>query len=487
MAVVMMTSCEKENPNSNGGSVTLTTTVNLPDGDGSKALDATGHKTFAVGDQIAVIYMMEEGGMLVKVESDPLEAGDITNSGRSATFTVTLTEAPKTGEDKNSLTYIYPASIATDGGGIDYTQLNSQDGTLATLSSELDACRKYTPWNGGELPKLTLDNVFTIGKFIIKNSGGTDITNTITGMTVSDGTNTYTISPSSLNTIWVAMQPVADGSITITATDGTNNYTNANTISGVTLAKGKIYPINVTMEAISTIDYPIALGDATSDYVGSVVTTDGYVYATVAAATAASKTAVAVIAYVGTAGSVDASSASYKGLAIALSDANSGSWCWWGENFANCLSSSQTSDITTALGFKNGITCTSTLTSDGHTHAAATAAASNNGTAAPTGASGWFMPSMGQWNLIVQGLASKKAGSAITTDLAKDVENNTYKANNLNSVITDAGGTGFQASSSYWASTEQDYAHAWAINFTNGCATMYPKITNYYVRSVIAF
>jgi hypothetical protein len=189
---------------------------------------------------------------------------------------------------------------------------------------------------------------------------------------------------------------------------------------------------------------------------------------------------------VGSAGSVDASSASYKGLAIALSDANGGSECEWAGTNVSCLSSSQTNIFSTALGFKNGITCTSTLTGDGHTHAAATAAASNNGTAAPTGASGWFMPSMGQWNLIVQGLASKKAGSAITTDLAESVENNTYKANNLNSVITDAGGTGLEADS-YWTSTEEIASCAWVMHFWWGYGTWFAKTTNRYVRSVIAF
>ena len=248
---------------------------------------------------------------------------------------------------------------------------------------------------------------------------------------------------------------------------------------------GKVYNVTKT-QAAPALTYPIALGDATSDYVGSVVTTDGNVYATVAAASAASKTAVAVIAYVGTAGSVDASSGTYKGLAVALSDANSGSNCKWAEDYANCLSSTQTSDIVTALGFKNGITCTSTLTGDGHTHAAATAAASNNGTTAPTGTSGWFMPSMGQWNLIVQGLATKKAGSAVTTDLIYFSGNPTYKADNLNSVITDAGGTGFQKSF-YWASTEKNHVGAWAIYFEDGYAIQYAKDTNRYVRSIIAF
>ena len=96
------------------------------------------------------------------------------------------------------------------------------------------------------------------------------------------------------------------------------------------------------------------------------------------------------------------------------------------------------------------------------------------------------MPSMGQWNLIVQGLATKKAGSAVTTDLTYMTDNPTYKADNLNSVITAAGGTGFQKSS-YWASTEQTLVRAWAIYFMNGYATNYAKINNYYVRSIIAF
>lgn len=96
------------------------------------------------------------------------------------------------------------------------------------------------------------------------------------------------------------------------------------------------------------------------------------------------------------------------------------------------------------------------------------------------------MPSMGQWNLIVQGLATKKAGSAVTTDLTYQTDNPTYKADNLNSVITDAGGTGFKTNS-YWASTEQTLVRAWAIYFTNGYATNYAKSVNYYVRSIIAF
>ena len=195
-------------------------------------------------------------------------------------------------------------------------------------------------------------------------------------------------------------------------------------------------------------------------------------------------TAVAIVAYLGDG---DTSDNTYNnGLAIAMTNANDGSSCGWGEYFAsyNCVSKSN--DIATAIGYKDGISSTNTLTSDGHYHEAATAAASNNGTAAPTGTSGWFLPSMGQWNLIVQGLASKKAGSAVTTDISTS-GNDTYTASNLNSVITDAGGTGFNSDSGYQSSTQYDSDDCWHMEISSGRASNYVFYAGDYVRSVLAF
>lgn len=92
------------------------------------------------------------------------------------------------------------------------------------------------------------------------------------------------------------------------------------------VAAGKIY--NITR---STLTYPIALSAVTSSYVGSVVTTDGNVYATVADATAASKTAVAKIIYVTSTG---------DGLALALEDEGQMDW-----NTAESTCSSKTPTI----------------------------------------------------------------------------------------------------------------------------------------------
>lgn len=160
--------------------------------------------------------------------------------------------------------------------------------------------------------------------------------------------------------------------------------------------------------------------------------------------------------------------------------------CTWGtDENSTCLS--YTDAIATAITYKNGITSTATLTNghNGHTHDAATDAVSNKGTAAPSGTSGWFLPSLGQWNLIVQGLATKKAGSAVTTDLTTS-NNDTYKSSNLNSVITSAGGTGF-VSFSYWSSSEHGNGDAWYISFNDGKANGIWKSNTYCVRSALAF
>jgi hypothetical protein len=76
----------------------------------------------------------------------------------------------------------------------------------------------------------------------------------------------------------------------------------------VTFDYGQYYEVTLPMKEKT---YPIALAAVTPHYVGSVVTTDGYVYANAAAATAAGKTAVAMIAYVSSTG---------HGLALALAD-----------------------------------------------------------------------------------------------------------------------------------------------------------------------
>lgn len=217
--------------------------------------------------------------------------------------------------------------------------------------------------------------------------------------------------------------------------------------------------------------------------VGKVIAANGKIYATVAQASAYAVGPSGIIAYVGAPGSVETSNATtsaYKCLVIGITDTEKGSWH---NSSANC--SSQTNNLTTALGYYNGIACTDRLVADGHTHHAATACR-NFATPRPSGASEWFLPSLGQWNRIVQGIATKKAGSSVTTDLSGSA-NATYQGSNLNTVINAAGGTGFDTGDYYYSSTEYSTSEIWRLHFGVGNATNAGKTTNDNIRPVFAF
>ena len=286
---------------------------------------------------------------------------------------------------------------------------------------------------------------------------------------------------------------ITDGVTKVTATKGADavNSIGQGTSSGTcgTVTIGGVVGAITDSPYVYPLPYPIDLSEVTSAYVGSVISTsDGTkwnVYKTKGDALAASETPSAIIAYVGAVGSVEANT-EYKGLAIAFSDAD-GDMCKWAYEDGNCLYFTQTEDLATALGLIDGMVCTSTLNNSYHTehnHVAASLAKYNNDPAVD-GSSGWFLPSLGQWNLIVKGLATKKAGSAVTTDLTTS-NNDTYKASNLNTVITAAGGTGFLGGN-YWASTENTAECAWTFDSNSGCASYTNKGLDCYVRSAFAF
>ena len=181
--------------------------------------------------------------------SAALTAGDISAEGKSATFTFELTD-PKT---SGTVKYIYPAAMAgeTD---VDYTQLNSQDGTLATIASNYDlAVYEGTLTAESTLPaSASLTNKLAIIAYTIKNSDGTsDLTSTITGMTVSDGTNNYAVTRSAAaGPIYVAIQPTSEANIEYTATDGTKSY--AKSVTSKTYAAGGFYQIGLRMATVVT-------------------------------------------------------------------------------------------------------------------------------------------------------------------------------------------------------------------------------------------
>lgn len=232
--------------------VTLTTTISMDGSATTRALTEAGVKTFAVDDQIAVIYTNTSSAR-VKVLSSALQEGDITNSGKTAKITVTLTN-PVAG----SVDYIYPAAMANNDGTPNLSALCMQDGTQPTLAAKLDYAKGSGAMtvNGNEytLPGIALKNQLAICKFKVKNAGGTEITGNITGLTVSDGTNTYTVSRSAAaGPIYVAMLPVSnDKTLSFVANDASNSYYKS--VTGKTLAANNQYPITVTMSTGTTTD-----------------------------------------------------------------------------------------------------------------------------------------------------------------------------------------------------------------------------------------
>ncbi len=241
--------------------VTLTTTISFGGESRTRALTPEGVKTFAEGDQIAIIYT-NTSSERVKAVSNALAEGDITGGGKNARITFTLTN-PVAG----SVDYVYPAAMAKDDGTLNYSALCMQNGTLAPLASKLD-CAKGTGTmtsSGGTftLPTgVTLANQLAICEFTIKNSSGTEITGSITGLTLSDGTNTYTVSrAATAGPIYVAMQPVtSDKTLSFVANAAASSCYYKN-VSGKDLAAGDMLPVNLTMTQGTTTNLSTLAAD----------------------------------------------------------------------------------------------------------------------------------------------------------------------------------------------------------------------------------
>ena len=390
----IMTGCSNEDnianpqqPANNDNVVTLTATVSLDGGAQTRAITpSTGAKTFEATNKIAVIYKNTTGtGETVKAESGTLT---LSADGTKATFTVTLTN-PASG---SAVRYIYPATMAKatiatdatitdDDATIDYTGLfGSQNGNLTTLGTNYDLAVFDGSLSGTDLPaSASLTNPLAICALTLKD-GGSDITSSVTSLNVSDGTNTYHVTPSSQSPVYVAMKPVASSNIAFTAATGSKTYFKT-TASAQTLAASTLYNnISVSMVELT---------------VGKVIGADGNIYADATAASTAGTTALAKIAYLGS--DAETSTTYNHGLALALSDV-SGYQTWCSQTSSTCLLTQYSSE-TAAKADMAGLANTDALVGHAsHTHAAASAARNYNSGTHPAGTSAWFLPSAGQWD-----------------------------------------------------------------------------------------
>ena len=310
----MMTGCSSDDnfdnpqqPENKSNVVTLTTTVGFDASAGTRALtfDGTkGVKTFAVDDQIAVVYKKKTGGATAVAVSEKLTSTDIASGSKSATFTVTLDDP----DNDQEVTYIYPAAMAGET-GVDLTKLNTQEGTFDALQSKYDLCTKSGAWDAGNLPSLTLENQLAILAITLKDDAATptEITS-ITSLTIGDGTNTYTVSRSAAaGPIYVAIRPTTSANIDITANDGSQCYNKS--LTGKTYAASNGYSVSWKMAQA-------LISNANTVNYGMVVCAAGHLHLAKTAVPSGC-TAVGILGKVRETG---------HGLILALQDATKQSW-----------------------------------------------------------------------------------------------------------------------------------------------------------------
>lgn len=159
---------------------------------------------------------------------------------------------------------------------------------------------------------------------------------------------------------------------------------------------------------------------ATTNDIGRVLCTDGSIYATVSAATEASKTPAAMITYVNT--------DSKQGIAIALADESDGTWGW---SYSSQMAAAHTPTVT-------------------------------NGT--------WKMPTVLEWQQMLIG-----CGATGTADGSVGPANS-ISYSEMNAKLNAATGTTMTTSSNYWTATEDSYDSddAYVLQFNDDMAYFGP-------------
>ena len=330
-AALVMTACSSdegeiiENPAAPQAQKTIPYTVTVSDDAATRATvsdDPTDRKLyFASGDKLYIT------GTDIKGVLD-LQAGD-EGKTTGATFSGELAYSGSgSPADDLSLTATLVSAQQTVG-----TQVSVDDAgavtvnypTTAYCATISDAVQQYsrltgTSTYGAKAFTLTQQTAFL--NFEITFADGTGAGETLSAVVSNGGSTVCTANITTVNDNGVKARfvlPVAAGTTLNSAALNIGTKPTVDFGASQTLT-GKVYNVKKTQEALT---YPVALSEVTSDYVGSVITSDGYVYAKVSDATAASKTAVAIIAYVGS----ETGDATFKnGLAIALDDEGSMNW-----------------------------------------------------------------------------------------------------------------------------------------------------------------
>ena len=215
--------------------------------------------------------------------------------------------------------------------------------------------------------------------------------------------------------------------------------------------------------------------------VGRVLATDGKYYKTVTAATNAGTTASGMIVYWGDG---DTSDNTYnQGLVIKLSDVANN--VKWGEQQDVTGITNTGQNAASSMVDLRGIANTDAIVSKWPVGVYPYAAphCRNISTARPSSSSNWFLPSQGQFVLMMN---SYGAGYGTSTDYAYDNMTKGTVVTAINQALTNAGGTAL-SNGRYWTSTEvnQDLAADWSAS--NSSFGFNGKTDGHYIRAMFAF
>ena len=397
--------------------ITITATLAPKTADTKAVADNGDNKitvTWAKNEHIAILY--DKDG--AQVADATITAVDGTTGAATISFTV-VSGTP----DNTACTLVYPAKLS-DGTTTVYndektgvkdaaTLLSAQDGTLnANLDVRVGAGTIRTTTPGLDVTTQP-EAQFAIFKFTL----GSAIDGTHPLYVKDDADNTIiTVTPaSSTTTAYVAM-PANGTSTTYKFLANTANNRIAKS-GAATITAGKYYQTTLAAR------YPLALSSATIDDLGALLASDGNIYETGAAATAASTTAIGVIAYIGTDNFTEngtiVGGLTFVGHGLVMCLKNAASGVKWSTNShnnefgedANVWGAATLKRTENVSGYMN----TKTLaekTDAATTYPAAYQAKNYTGLTAPaTGTTGWFLPSAQQWVKMIEGLGGLADGA----------------------------------------------------------------------------
>lgn len=286
---------------------------------------------------------------------------------------------------------------------------NTQDGTLTGISTNCDYAEAEVTVTGIVSNEIEVENggaaVFSnsqsIVKFKLLVSENNPLGN-VSQLKIIAGSDTYIITPSSPTNgpLYAALCPFTSTRVSLIATVGDKDY--KYTKNSISFEKGKLYRINVKPSLLKKA------ADAVADDKNKIIGADGHIYDSKEEAGYYGTKACATIVYVGLAGSV-ASNTTYKGLAIALTDETGSAVDKWG-NTKEEVDIANHETMSSALNDLAGISNTAELVKEYGTKDGYIGKAINQfrtSTPHPAGTSDWFIPSLGQWALLLNADGAK--------------------------------------------------------------------------------